>query len=169
MLFSGFESLVRVIVAGLLAYVWLIFVLRVAGKRSLSKLNAFDFVITVAFGSTLATVLLSAQVSLADGALGIGLLAGLQFAASKLSLMSGRFRRMVRSEPTLMVEHGEMLARAMAHERVTRGDLEAALRAHGIARFEQVRALVLETDGSFSVIRNGEGTADTLGSVRRIP
>jgi len=54
-------------------------VLRVSGKRTLAKLNAFDFVVTVALGSTLATILLNSTVSWAEGAVALAVLAGLQF------------------------------------------------------------------------------------------
>ncbi|HBM44306.1 MAG TPA: DUF421 domain-containing protein, partial [Halomonas sp.] len=56
--FSGWESLARTLVVGLLAYTVLIVFLRISGNRTLSKMNAFDLIVTVALGSTLATVLL---------------------------------------------------------------------------------------------------------------
>ena len=65
--FSGWESLLRTLVVGALTYVVLVAFLRVSGKRTLAKMNAFDLVVTVALGSTLATVLLSKDVALADG------------------------------------------------------------------------------------------------------
>ncbi|MCA9113241.1 MAG: hypothetical protein KDA52_25030, partial [Planctomycetaceae bacterium] len=65
MLFSGWDSLVRTLVVGVLAYVALVILLRISGKRTLSKLNAFDLVVTVALGSTLATVLLNRNIALA--------------------------------------------------------------------------------------------------------
>lgn len=69
MLFSGWENLLRTLVVGVLAYVSLVVFLRISGKRTLSKMNAFDLIVTVALGSTLATVLLSKDVALAEGAL----------------------------------------------------------------------------------------------------
>jgi uncharacterized membrane protein YcaP (DUF421 family) len=71
--------LFRVLVVGVLAYITFGLFLRLSGKRTLSKMNAFDFVVTVAPGSTLATVLLTEDVALADGALAFALLVGLQF------------------------------------------------------------------------------------------
>jgi uncharacterized membrane protein YcaP (DUF421 family) len=63
-LFSSWADLGRVLVVGPLAYVSLVLFLRVSGKRTLTKLNAFDLVVTSALGSTLATILLSKSVSL---------------------------------------------------------------------------------------------------------
>jgi len=78
--FNDWATLLRTLIIGVLAYVSLIFFLRISGKRTLSKMNAFDFVVTVALGSTLATVLLSKGVALAEGSLGFALLVALQFA-----------------------------------------------------------------------------------------
>jgi uncharacterized membrane protein YcaP (DUF421 family) len=69
--FSGWDSLLRTLVVGVLAYVALVVFLRISGKRTLSKMNAFDLIVTVALGSTLATVTLSKEVALADGALAL--------------------------------------------------------------------------------------------------
>jgi hypothetical protein len=74
--FSGWDGLLRTLVVGVLAYVVLVGFLRLSGKRTLSKMNAFDLVVTVALGSTLATILLSKDVALAEGALAFALLIG---------------------------------------------------------------------------------------------
>lgn len=67
MLFSGWLSLGRMVVVGLLAYICLILLLRISGKRTLAKMNAFDLVVTVALGSTLSAVAMSKDVALAEG------------------------------------------------------------------------------------------------------
>jgi uncharacterized membrane protein YcaP (DUF421 family) len=76
-----------------LAYVVLVVFLRLSGLRTLSKLNAFDLVVTVALGSTLATVLLTKDVALADGALAFALLIALQFVVTWSSVRVGWLRR----------------------------------------------------------------------------
>jgi uncharacterized membrane protein YcaP (DUF421 family) len=68
MWFDSWSDILRVVLAGSAAYAWLVALLRVSGKRTLAKLNAFDLVVTVAFGSTLATILLSSDVSWSEGA-----------------------------------------------------------------------------------------------------
>ncbi len=82
MFYDDVDGLLRVLVVGPLAYLWLVAVLRVTGKRTLAELNAFDFVVTVALGSTLATVVLSGDVAWTEGALALALLALLQYAVA---------------------------------------------------------------------------------------
>jgi uncharacterized membrane protein YcaP (DUF421 family) len=136
----------------LLAYPALILLLRVSGKRTLSKMNAFDLIVTVALGSTLATVLISPQVSLAQGVLAFAMLIGLQFVITWLSVRSKRASDMVKAEPRLLLFRGAWLHQALLEERVTVDEGEAALRAEGVNSASEAHSVVLETDGSFSVV-----------------
>jgi uncharacterized membrane protein YcaP (DUF421 family) len=155
-LFDSLHSLLRITLAAITAYAALILLLRLTGKRSLAKLNAFDFVITVALGSTLASFVLNKDVTFADGLLGLFMLLALQFALSWLSIRSGWVKELVRSQPRLLLRDGEFDRAALGRERVTEGEALAAIRKEGVGRVADVAALVLETDGSFSVIRADE-------------
>ena len=155
MWFDSWSDIGRVIVMALLIYASVVFVLRVAGKRSLAKLNIFDSVVTIALGSTLATIVLRKDVWFAEGLRAFSTLAGLQWAVARLSIHSAAFRELIRSDPRLLVRDGQFLDAAMREERVTRGEVEAAIRKKGGGRIEDIAAVVLETDGSFSVISGG--------------
>jgi uncharacterized membrane protein YcaP (DUF421 family) len=157
MFFSGWEGLLRTLVVGVLAYVTLVLFLRISGKRTLSKMNAFDLIVTVALGSTLATVLLSKDVPLAEGALAFALLIGLQFVVTWSSVRARWVRRLVTGEPLMLLYRGEFLPGALRRARVTEDDVRAAIRAAGLGSLEEAEAVVLETDGSFSVVQSGTG------------
>lgn len=92
MFFDGWNGIARTLVVGMLAYLGLVVMLRLSGKRTLSKLNAFDLVVTVALGSILATILLSREVPLADGLVAFVLLIALQFAVTWTSVRMPWFR-----------------------------------------------------------------------------
>lgn len=154
--FDGWGGLVRVAVAGLLAYVFLIVALRLSGKRTLSKMNSFDFVVTIALGSTLATVLLSREVPLAEGLTALLLLIGLQYAIAWASARSPWISRTVKSEPRILFYRGDFLRDAMRAERVTEGEIRAAARQQGRASLEEVEAVVLETEGDLSFVPRSE-------------
>jgi uncharacterized membrane protein YcaP (DUF421 family) len=163
---DSWTGLGRVLVVGILTYGALVLFLRISGKRTLSKMNAFDLVVTVALGSTLATVLLSRSVALADGLLALALLVFLQFAVTWLSVRSSVVRQLVKNEPKLLFYEGRFLRDAMRAERVTEEEVEAVVRQQGIANLDQVGAAVLETDGSVSVVpRSDLGSASVLSNV----
>ncbi|MFN3275373.1 MAG: DUF421 domain-containing protein [Paracoccus sp. (in: a-proteobacteria)] len=149
---DGWPGVLRIPLVGLLAYAALIIMLRTSGKRTLSKMNAFDLVVTVALGSTLSTVLLNASIPLFEGIVALALLVYLQYAITWLSVRSPRFQSLIKAEPTLLVHDGRYLDAAMKTQRVTRDEIGAALRQSGKAGIEQVLSVVLETDGSMTVM-----------------
>lgn len=163
MLFDSWSGLARVLIVGTAAYAALIVFLRISGKRTLSKMNAFDLVVTVALGSTLATVLLSRSVPLAEGVLALALLICLQYVLTWGSVRSRRVRGLIKSEPALLVRNGICLEDAMRKERITREEIEAALRDSGVAELAHASAVVLETDGSLSVVTH-EGKKEGAGA-----
>lgn len=162
MWFDGWADLGRVVAVGAAAYGALVLLLRISGKRTLAKLNAFDLVVTVALGSALATILLSADVSWAEGVLGIAVLVTLQLLVAWTSVRLPWPRRLVTASATVLVRHGVVDEAAMRRERVTRGELSQALRASGVGGLDLVAAVVLETDGTLSVVtleQRGDGSA----------
>ena len=127
-------------------------VLRLTGKRTLSKRYAFDLVVTVAIGSTLATVVLSADVSIAEGVLALILLVVLELAPVTWTSVCFRVvERLAKSEPTL-VYRNDFLDAAMRRERVTRDEVRQVARAEGHATLDGVAAVVLETDGTLNIL-----------------
>ena len=161
-IFDGWEPVGRTLLLGVLAYVALVLLLRVSGKRTLSKMNAFDFVITVALGSTLATVLISEDVSLVQGLAALALLVMLQLVNTFIAVRWPWYQRLLKAQPTLVFFKGRMLDSAMRTQRLTRDEVLAAIREQGLARPEQVDAVVLETEGTLSVIRGNAGSAEAL-------
>lgn len=150
--YESWMGIARTLVVGSAAYVLLILLLRASGKRTLSKMNAFDLVVTVALGSTLATVLLDKSVPLADGITALALLIYLQWAITWSSVRSGMVQTVVKAEPTLLVKNGRYLRQAMREQRVTEEEIMAAIRQSGKPGISAIDMVVLETDGSLSVV-----------------
>ena len=168
MFFDSWADLGRTVVVGALAYLSLVTLLRISGKRTLSKMNAFDLVVTVALGSTLATILLSKDVSLLEGITAFILLILLQFGVAWLSVHSTVFRHLVKSEPSLLFYQGQYVQHKLKTERVTREEVQAAIRSQGLGNLDHVEAVVLETDGSFSVLsKPAEGAGSVLENVSK--
>ena len=168
MFFDGWAGLLRVLVAGTLAYTALVLLLRTTGKRTLSKMNAFDLIVTVAFGSTLASVLLSRDVPLADAVAAFALLVVLQFVITWLSVRLDFVDKLIKAEPSLLYFRGQFLCEVMKRERVTESEVRAAARSQGLADLADARAIVLETDGSITVLKgNSDIEMPTLKGVRK--
>ncbi|MBA2271013.1 MAG: DUF421 domain-containing protein [Chthoniobacterales bacterium] len=171
MFFESWSDLGRVLVVGICAYAALIVMLRVSGKRTLAKMNAFDFVVTVALGSTLATIVLSKDVALAEGLLALALLIGLQWVVAWLAVRVTAWRKLIKSEPRLLAWRGELNEAALREERMSPEEVYTAVRASGHASLAEVEAVVLETDGSVSVVGSSpdDSKPSALQSVRGFP
>lgn len=162
MLPENWSDVLRVLVVGASAYVLVVAVLRVSGKRTLATLNAFDLVVTVALGSVLATSLLNQSVSLVEGVVAVALLASLQLVVAYSSVRVSWLRRLVKSEPRLLLLDGAVLDDRLRQERVAVEEVRQAVRSAGYGAFHLVHAVVLETDGTLSVIptsQAGDGSA----------
>lgn len=152
MFFDGWEGLARVLVLGILGYGSLIVMLRLSRKRTLAQMNVFDFVYVVAMGELLAVTILSEHVSLAEGLLALGLLLGLSALLSWLTTRSAAVEHLLNGEPALLMRRGRFLHDAMREQRVTEKDILTSVREQGVGDLEDVEAVVLETNGQFSVI-----------------
>lgn len=159
MWFDTWSDIARILAVGAAAYVALVLILRVTGKRTLAKLNAFDLVVSVALGSILATVLLDTNVTWAEGLAAFALLTGLQLVITWTTTRAPDARTVITAKPTLLLRDGEPLEDALRKERVTVGELRQAVRATGNGDLADIGAIVLEGDGSLSVI-----PADKMGA-----
>ncbi|MGC1206705.1 MAG: YetF domain-containing protein [Ornithinimicrobium sp.] len=145
-----------------LVYAWLVLLLRISGKRTLAQLNAFDFIVTVALGSILASVALSGSVSWSEGALALGVFTLLQFISATAATRSTWVRKALTSQPTLLLRDGQIIREALHRERIHPDSVCAAVRSAGIGGLDSVAFVVLETNGTLSVIPTssiGSGTA----------
>jgi uncharacterized membrane protein YcaP (DUF421 family) len=152
--FDSWESMLRTFCITIFAYIFMVLLLRSSGKRTLSKMNAFDFIVTIALGSTLSAVTLNKNIPLLDGMLVFFLLIYLQYAITYLSVRSETISSFVKSTPTLLVYKGILLKSAMKKERVNKEEIYAIIRKKGMQSVEDAGAIILETDGSLTVVKN---------------
>lgn len=124
---------------------------RLYGLRSFAKITGFDFAMTVAIGSAIATTMFSADPPLIRGIVAIGTLYSLQKIIAELR-RNAAFETYVDNHPLLVVENGRILEDALDKSNLSELDLRAKLRQSNVKRLEDVRAVVLETTGDISVI-----------------
>lgn len=169
MWFDSWGDLLRIVTVGSAAYAGLMVVLRVSGKRTLSQLNAFDFVVTVSLGSTLATVLLSADTSWSEGVLALALLAALQFLMAWISAHWPWARPVFTSRPALLLQDGKLRTEALRRNRLSESEVRQAVRMQGVGDLSHVGAVILETNGTLSVIPAGQyGNGSALTGVKGV-
>ncbi|HET7614111.1 MAG TPA: YetF domain-containing protein [Gemmatimonadaceae bacterium] len=149
--FDSWYYIGRAAALSALGFVAMVVMLRGSGKRTLSKLNVFDFVFVVACGSVLAATIISKDTTLAEGIVSLGVLVSIQVVLAKIAAYSPAAERIINGEPTLLFSNGRFIDYALKRERVTREEVRAAIREEGITNVEDVTAVVLENDGTLTV------------------
>lgn len=152
---ASFQSLVVIFINALGIYAAVILFTRIAGKRSFSKMSSFDFAMTVAIGSILASTILSASVSLLQGIVGLGAVYVLQMGAAILRRFNF-FSNLIDNQPLLLMDGNTILKANLKKARVTNDDLRAKLREANVINLSQVRAVVFETTGDISVLHSAD-------------
>lgn len=161
--FSSWSAIFRILIVGVASYAALVLMLRISGNRTLSKMHAYDLVVTVALGSILATVILSKDVALAEGLAAFALLIGLQVFITWLTVRSPMVGDLVKADPVLVFYQGRFLRDQMRRSRVVEDEVLSVTRQQGIASLDDVEAVVLESDGTFSVVQRSHGSSTALG------
>jgi hypothetical protein len=141
---DGWVPLVRIVVIGTLSYIAVVALLRYFGKRALTKMNAFDMVVTVAVGSSFSSAVMTKNISLADGVAAFILLLVLQRLFATLSIHLGWFGRYLKAQPLLVVYRGKILWDAAKKEQLGELEILGGIRNTGTAAVEDILAMVLE-------------------------
>ena len=164
--FENAESLLRIIITAPVIYILIIINIKLMGKRTTSQLNSFDWLVTVAMGSIVASVVMQKDIPLLNALLAIVILMGLQFLITKLIFHYPFWKDMVRAQPRLLLFEGKYMMANMQKERIVKAEILAAVREKGFADLTDVYAVVMETDASLSVIKKKEYSAiSTLSDV----
>lgn len=165
---AGWATLGMVVLSTLGVYVAVLVYTRLAGLRSFAQMSGFDFAVNIALGSLMATTAVSESPSLAQGVVAMGTL----FAVQMLIATARRHRHArygVNNRSLLLMEGPEFIEESLRRGRVTRDDVRFKLREANVFRYEQVRAVVLETSGEITVLHAEDDAtvdADILTDVR---
>ena len=153
--FKDWKSVLHVAVATIIAFITLFIFVRISGKRTLAKFNAFDFVVTVALGSTLSYMML-AMVSIVEGSVVLMLTILLQYIFAWTARSSKKIERLINAVPSLIFYEGKFISKAMAKESITEAEIFSMIRSSGIENVEEVKAVVMEVNGQITVVRKSQ-------------
>lgn len=156
------SGLPEVVLRVAVIYLFLVVVLRLSGKREVGQMSILELIVVLLISDAVQNSMVGDNTSLWAGPIAVLTLLGFDYGLNLVAHRSRRVRRAIEGEPRLLVRDGRLLTRALREENVEVEAMRAAVRAHGLARIEDVRLAVLETDGSISVIpmtdqRSGSG------------
>lgn len=166
--FDGWDNTIRIVFMSVIVYIYLMVIMRLAGKRALSQFNMFEMIITIAYGSTIASILLTKTISFLEGAIALGMLTLIQFTLGFLQQKSEKFSSLVNPTPRCLYENDEYNEEALRREKVMKSEIRNVVRQQGIGSMNDVAVVVLEENGQMSVIPKSDASSlDVLEDVER--
>lgn len=126
------------------------------GKRQVGQLTTFDFLLLLLLANAVQNAMTGPDTSLAGGLVAAGTLFALNVIIGGIVRRSTKAEHFIEGTPTILIRHGQILNQNLAREGITREDLLRALREHGVETVEDVRAAILEVDGTVSVVKEDE-------------
>ncbi|MBZ4034247.1 DUF421 domain-containing protein [Flavobacterium sp. 17A] len=150
--FQDWQGIIRAAVTTVTAFLTLFLFVRISGKRTLAKLNAFDFIVSIALGSTLSDIML-ATIPVTEGAVVLLLIILLQYIFAWLARSSAQMEKIINTEPRIVFYDSRFIEKTMVAETITKEEIYSAIRAAGIDQISEVRAVVMELNGTLSVVK----------------
>lgn len=173
LIFDGFDTILRTLTIGIMAYFAIVVIIRISGKRSLTQLNAFDLIVTVALGSILSSIIINKNVTITQGVTAFLVLIVMQYIITKFSVHTNFTKKYIKASPVFLYSNEAFHYENMKKERIVETEIKQAIRSNGNRSFSEIWAVILETDGSLSVIKknsnedNLEENATLFSEVKR--
>lgn len=155
------SSLPEVVLRTAIVYLFVVAAIRISGKREVGQMSVLELVVILVISDAVQNSMVGENTTLWGGLVAVVTLLALDFTIKWVAGRSRRLRDVIEGEPRLLVRDGRLLERALREEKIDADEVRAAVRSHGLARVEDVRLAVLETDGSISVIPLDETKAQT--------
>ena len=154
------SGLPEIVLRTAIVYLFLVVVLRLSGKREVGQLSILELIVILVISDAVQNSMVGENTTLWGGLVAVLTLVAVDQTLNRLSRRSRRLRQALEGEPRLLIRDGHLLQRALREEQIDEDDVRTAVRAHGLARVEDVRLAVLETDGSISVIPRDDTPQD---------
>lgn len=155
-----------VVIRTLVVYVALLFGLRIAGKRELGQMSPFDLVVILLIANAVQNAMVGSDTSLTGGLLAAAALLTINWIVGRLRLRYGWFERRIRGSATLLVNNGQFIEAHLRHEGLGEDDIYMAMREHGVDDLKQIKAAILEVDGTISIVPEQAAVHHTRRRVR---
>ena len=152
MFFHSWAAIGRAAVTAAIFFVFVVAVLRFVGQQALAQMSGYDVVVTVTFGAILSAVAMTPGVTLSEAAAALIVLVILQEATRWLQARWLLVHHAVREAPRVVLWDGQLLPDRLRQTNVSADEVRAAVRRKGLNSLSQVRLVVLENDGEWSVV-----------------
>ncbi|WP_082474361.1 DUF421 domain-containing protein [Chryseobacterium sp. Leaf201] len=155
------NPILDVVVRSLCVYLFMVIAIRLFGKNQLSQLNAGDVVLLLLISNAVQNAMVGQDTSLQGGLIAALVLFVANFIVKRLMFSSQKFESFLEDDPVILVKDGIADQHALNKVKISMGELEEAVREHGVDGIEHVKLSILEVDGNISVISQDEKSKQT--------
>lgn len=145
-------SVAEKILRPVLVYLFLVIVVRLAGRRELAQLNSFDLIVLLMLANTVQNATIGNDNSMVGGLIGVSALLAANYMVVRFLYLHPQVDRLVEGGPTPLIQDGKLIRRNLAREAITEGELMEAVRKQGLGSATEVAEAALETGGVISVV-----------------
>lgn len=139
------------ILRAVVVYTFLLFALRMTGRRQIGQLSPFDLILLLIISNAVQNSMNGGDNSLLGGLISALALVLLNYSASWLTYRSKSASRIIEGQAELLIHNGVIFEKTLEEEKITRHDLNAAIRKAGCATVAEVHFAILETNGAITV------------------
>jgi uncharacterized membrane protein YcaP (DUF421 family) len=137
----------------MIVYIFLVLLLRVFGKRELAQLNPFDLVVLLSLSNTVQNAIIGNDNSLTGGLIGAFTLLAINYLVVRFLFQHRRLDEIFEGKPTVLIDKGQIVEKALARELLTRAELITVLHRQSFSGLEEVDRCILEPGGTFYICR----------------
>jgi uncharacterized membrane protein YcaP (DUF421 family) len=148
-------------------YAFLIFLLRISGKRQIGQLAPFDLVLLLVLSNSVQNSMNAGDNSLVGGLISAGTLVGLNCLVGLITYRSKSLEALIEGRPQVLIHNGKVYEGVMKGANLTHHELNAALRDAGCASVSDVHMAVLENTGAISIVPRTSHTNASTGSATK--
>lgn len=155
------NPILDVVVRSLCVYLFMIIAIRLFGKNQLSQLNAGDVVLLLLISNAVQNAMVGQDTSLQGGLIAALVLFVANFLLKRLMFSNHSFETFMEDDPVILIKDGVMDQKALDRVKITKDELDEAIREHGVDGIKNVKLSILEVDGNISVISEDEKDKQT--------
>ena len=150
-----------IVIRSVVVYFFMIVALRIFGKKELSQLNTADVILILLISNSVQNAMVGSNTSLLGGVVAAFALFIINMIFKKVMLHSKFIKNLVQDKPEVLVHNGTIEFKTLSKLGITSGELQEAMREHGVEHYKEVKLAMFEIDGSISIISGNDQLRQT--------
>jgi uncharacterized membrane protein YcaP (DUF421 family) len=142
-----------IVLRAVFLYAFIVFVMRVIGRRELSSMTPFDLILLIVLGDAIQQGLTQDDYSVTGAVIAVAAIATMQVFTSYLSFRSQKARKVFEGQPLVIVDHGEIVQENLKRERMTEDEISEEARQQQISSLDEIEWAIIEANGTISFIK----------------